>query len=300
MLKQRSKNMEQIDKIVFGDNQFFGINHRSQDKAEELSKHFSQLENILKVYNDAIECGVKAIMLNSNQKAIEITDYFRAHKSKYEDLTWYPSIPYPHKYADMVNELGLFPAINEAIFKNNSAMGMLSMATKGISAAFGKDALKLMEMLIDVEFKMFKGLDVKVLFLQNVITDLLLGYNIKDVFAHYCEYVRKKYKVTPGFITLNMPYMKAKFEEWGIEEVCICSSINAAGFNMYPSKEEYERVIAANDPSKYQLMAMNVLVSGSIGVQQSFDYINSLNLQSVVFGASSKVHIKSSAESIKI
>lgn len=292
--------MENIDKIVFGDNQFFGINHRSQEKAEELSKHFSQLENILKVYDDAIDCGVKAIMLNSNQKAIEITDFFRENKSKYGDLTWYPSIPYPHKYADMVNKLGLFPAINEALFKNNSTMGLISMATKGITAAFNKDVLKIMEMLIDVEFKIFKGLDVKVLFLQNVVTDFLLGYNIKDVFVHYCEYVRKKYKVTPGFITLNMPYMKAKFEEWGIEEVCICSSINAAGFNMYPTKEEYERVIAANDSNKYQLMAMNVLVSGSIGVQKSFDYINKLNIQSVVFGASSKEHIKSSAEVIML
>lgn len=290
--------MEKIDKIVFGDNQFFGINHRSQDKSEELAKHFSQLENILKVYDDAIDCGVKAIMLNSNQKAIEITDYFRAHKDKYGDIAWYPSIPYPHKYADMVNEQGLFPAISSAIFSNNSTMGVLGMIGKGASMVFTKDAMKMMEMLIDVEYKIFKGLDCKVLFLQNVITDLILGYNIKEVFEHYCEYIRKKYNVLPGFITLNMPYLKAKLEEWGIEDVVICSSINAAGFNMYPSKEKYEEVIAANDPNKYQLMAMNVLVSGSITPKQSFDYINGLNLQSVVFGASSKGHIKSSAESI--
>lgn len=138
------------------------------------------------------------------------------------------------------------------------------------------------------------------LFLQNVITDLLLGYGIKDVFQHYCEYIRKKHKILPGFITLNMPYMKTKFQEWGIEEVVICSTVNAAGFNMYPSKEEYERVIAENDPSKYQLMAMNVLASGSITPKQSFDYINGLRLQSVVFGASSKAHIKDSVESIRI
>ena len=69
---------------------------------------------------------------------------------------------------------------------------------------------------------------------------------------------------------------------------------------MHPSKEEYEKVIAANDPLKYQLMAMNVLASGSITVQESFDYINSLNLQSVVFGASSKGHIKSTVEAIKL
>ena len=292
--------MERIDKIVFGDNQFFGINHRSQEKAEELAQHFSQLENILKVYDDAINSGVTAIMLNSNQKAIEITDYFRENKSKYGNLTWYPSIPYPHKYADMVNELGLIPAINEAIFKNNSGMGMLSMIGKGASAVFTKDAMKMLEMLIDVEYKMFKGLDVKVLFLQNVITDLLLGYDIKEVFEHYCEYIWKKHKVIPGFITLNMPYLKNKLEQWGIDQVCICSSINAAGFNMYPSKEEYERVIAANDPSKYQLMAMNVLASGSITPKLSFEYVNNLNIQSVVFGASSKAHIQSSIDSINI
>ena len=97
-----------------------------------------------------------------------------------------------------------------------------------------------------------------------------------------------------------MPYLKSKLEEWGIDEVVICSSINAAGFNMHPSKEEYERIIAENDSEKYQLMAMNVLASGSISVQKSFDYINSLNLQSVVFGASSRSHIQSSVEAIHI
>ena len=292
--------MEKIDKIILGDNQFFGINHRSQEKAEEMLKRFGNIENIFEVYDNAFDCGVKAVMLNSNDKAIAICDRFRANKSKYGDVTWYPSIPYAYKYANMVNELGIFPAVNEVLFKGNTASGVLGMIGKGASFVFTKDAMKMMEMLIDVEYKMFRDLDVKVFFLQNIITDLILGYNIREVFEHYVDYIRKKYKVIPGFITLNMPYLKGKLEDWGIEEVVICSSINAAGFNMHPSKEEYERVIAANDSSKYQLMAMNVLASGSITVQQSFDYINSLNIQSVVFGASSKGHIKSSVDMIKL
>ena len=292
--------MVQLDKIIIGDNQFFGINHRSQEKAEEMLKRFGNIDNIFEVYDNAFDCGVKAVMLNSNEKAMAICDRFRAQKSKYGDVAWYPSIPYAYKYANMVNELGIFPAINEAIFKGNSAKGVLGMMAKGVSLAVTKDAMKLMEMLIDVEYKMFRDLNVKVFFLQNIITDLILGYGIREVFEHYAEYVRKKYKVTPGFVTLNMPYLKAKLEEWGIEDVVICSAINAAGFNMHPSMEEYERVIAANDPSKYQLMAMNVLASGSITVKESFDYINSLNIQSVVFGASSKGHIKSTVEAIKL
>lgn len=292
--------MERIDKVIFGDNQFFGINHRSQDKAEELLKKFSDVNNILKVYDDAFDCGIKAVMLNSNDRAEEICQYFRDHKDKYGDIAWYPSVPYPHKYADMVNELGIFHAISEVLFKGNSTGGVFSMIGKGISAAWSKDALKMMEMLLDVEFKIYRGLNVKVFFLLNPITDLILGYDIKEVFEHYCDYVRKKYKVTPGFITLNMPYLKRKLEEWGIEDVVICSTINKAGFNMFPSKEEYEKAIAENDPSKYQLMAMSPLASGSISPKESFEYINSLNLQSVVFGASSKAHIQSSFDLINL
>ena len=292
--------MERIDKIIFGDNQFFGINHRSQDKAEELLKRFSDVHNILKVYDDAFDCGIKAVMLNSNDRAEEICQYFRDHKDKYGDIAWYPSVPYPHKYADMVNEMGILPAISEVLFKGNSAGGILNMIGKGTMAVLTKDAMRMMEMLLDVEFKIYRGLNVKVFFLLNPITDLLLGYNIKDVFEHYCEYVRKKYKVTPGFITLNMPYLKSKLTEWGIEDVVICSSINKAGFNMFPSKEAYEKAIAENNPNKYQLMAMSPLASGSITPQESFDYINNMNLQSVVFGASSKAHIQSSYDLINL
>ena len=292
--------MEKIDKVILGDNQFFGINHRSQEKAEEMLKRFGNIDNIFEVYDNAFECGVKAVMLNSNERAVAICDRFRANKNKYGDIAWYPSIPYAYKYANMVNELGIFPAINEVLFKGNSASGILSIIGKGANFALTRDAMKMMEMLIDVEYKMFRDLNVKAFFLQNIVTDLMLGYNVREVFEHFAEYIRKKYKVIPGFVTLNMPFLKGKLEEWGIDEVVICSSINTAGFNMHPSKEEYERVIAENDPSKYQLMAMNVLASGSITVQQSFDYINSLNLQSVVFGASSKGHIKSSVEAIQL
>ena len=239
-------------------------------------------------------------MLNSNERAVAICDRFRENKSKYGDIAWYPSIPYAYKYANMVNELGIFPAINETIFRGNSAKGVLGMMAKGVSVVFTKDAMKMMEMLIDVEYKMFRGLNVKAFFLQNIITDLILGYDIKEVFEHFCDYIRKKYKVIPGFVTLNLPYLINKFKEWGIEDVVISSSINAAGFNMHPSMKDYEELIRNNDPSKYQLIAMNVLASGSISVKESFDYINSLNIQSVVFGASSKAHIQSTVDAIKI
>lgn len=292
--------MEKIDKIVFGDNQFFGINHMSQEKAQQLSEKFFQTENIYKVYDIAFNNGIEAVMLNSNDRAKEICDHFRSNKSKYSHLAWYPSIPYPHKYANMVNEKGIFPAINDVLFSNNSALGVLGMVAKGGMAVLGKDAIELMKMLVDIEVKIYKGLDIKVIFLQNIIVDLMLGYDIKEVFYEYCSYIRKKYNALPGLITQNMPYLKSKLEEWGIEEVVICSSINKIGYLMSPDIQSYLDAIKNNDPNKYQLMAMSTLASGAIRATDAYDFINSLNLQSVVFGASSEKNIQETVSLIKL
>ena len=177
--------MEKFDRIIFGDNQFFGINHMSQEKAQQLSEKFYNFQAILDVYQIAIDSNIRGIMLNSNDRASAICDHFVSNKSKYPELNWYPSIPYPHKYANLVSEKGIVPTINEILFKDNSAMGILGMITKGTAAVLGKDAVKLMQMLVDLEMKMFKGLNVKVVFLQNIITDLLLGYEVKDIFYEY-------------------------------------------------------------------------------------------------------------------
>lgn len=292
--------MEKIDKIVYGDNQFFGINHRSQDKAEQLAERFSDVNEIFKTYNVAYDCGVRAIMLNSNDKAAAITEYFRQNESKFSDIAWYPSIPYPHKYANMVAEKGVFGTLNEVIMKNSGTMGTLKMIGGGAMAAMNKDAIKMFKLLIDAEMGIFKGLNIKVVFLQNVITDLFLGYQIKAVFEGYCEHIRKKYNAIPGLITVNMPFLMAKLKEWGIEDVVICSSINKIGFSMNPSLDAYLEVLKNNDPSKYQMMAMSTLASGAIKPQEAFDFINSLNLQSVVFGASSEKNILSSMAMIKL
>jgi len=292
--------MERIDNMVFGDNQFFGINHMSQEKAQQLAEQFFDINNIYKVYQLAFDAGVRAVMLNSNDRAKAICEHFRNNALQYPSLSWYPSIPYPHKYANLVAEKGIFPAINEVLFKDNTARKVMGMITKGSAAVLTKDAVKLMQLLIDVEMKMFAGLNIKVVFLQNIITDLILGYGLGDIFYEYCEYIRRKYHAMPGLITQNMPYLKQKFEEWGIKGVVICASYNKIGYLMSPNVESYIQATEKNNPSDYQLMAMSTLASGAIPAREAYDFINRQKLQSVVFGASSKRNIDETVSLISL
>ena len=284
--------MQAIDRIIFGDNQFFGINHMSQEKAQQLAEKFFDINAVYRVYDMAFEAGIRAVMLNSNDRAKDICSYFRENKGKYQDIAWYPSIPYPHKYANLVAEKGIFPAIGEILFKNNSAKDVLGMIAKGGMAVLGKDTVKMMQMLIDTEMKIFKGLNIKAVFLQNIITDLILGYGIREIFFEYCEHIRKEYKVLPGLITQNMPFLLKKLNEWEIREVVICSSFNKIGYLMSPDVESYIETAKKNNSADYQLIAMSTLASGAIPAKEAYNFINQQNIQAVVFGASDKRHIE--------
>jgi hypothetical protein len=290
--------MSAIDRVVFGDNQFFGINHMSQEKAQQLAEQFRDIRQIMDVYQLAMDAGIRAIMLNSNERAAEICERFRARASGLPELNWYPSIPYPHKYANLVTERGLIPALNHVLFKGESALGGLGKLAQGGMAVLSRDAIRVMKMLVDIEMRMFAGLNIRAVFLQNVVTDLLLGLDLKDVFFEYCEHVRKRYGASPGLITMNMPYLRDKLSTWGISGAVICTSINKLGYLMSPSIAAYEAALAANDSGAYPIMAMSTLASGAIPAPEAYAYVNGLNIQSVVFGASSNNHIVQSVRLI--
>ncbi len=289
--------MSKIDRVVFGDNQFFGINHMSQDKAQAQSERFADLDNIFGVYQNAFDAGVRAIMLNSNDRAASITERFRSNPSAYPEIAWYPSIPYPHKYANLVAEKGMVGAMNNILFSEGAGSALGKMA-RGATAMMTLDAVKLMKMLIDQEMTIFKGLDVRVVFLQNIVTDLVMGFGVREAIYEYCEHVRKKHKALPGLITQNMPFTRAKLIEWGIKDVVLCSSINKIGYLMSPDVPTYESVLAENDGDTYPMMAMSTLASGAVPAPEAYEFINKLNIQSVVFGASSRGNIDQSVKLI--
>ncbi len=137
---------------------------------------------------------------------------------------------------------------------------------------------------------MFRGLRVKAVFLQNIVTDLFMGYGIEEVPAQFAKHIRNKYNAEPGFITQNLPTLVDYLEKSGVENPLVCAGINKIGYLMNPSQERYEQYIAEK---KFQPMSMSMLASGAVRPQEAVEYIASLkNVKTIVFGASSKGHIE--------
>ena len=48
-----------LDRIIFGDNQFFGINHMSEEKAQAQYERFRNVSAIIDVIDIAYDAGIK-------------------------------------------------------------------------------------------------------------------------------------------------------------------------------------------------------------------------------------------------
>ena len=201
-------------------------------------------------------------------------------------------MPYAHKYVNAITELGYIGTLKEYLPGN-----IISTFAKGGLAFAKKDVIKMMELLIDAEMKMFKGIETPVIFIQNVLTDMILGLGMKDVFAEYHQYIKTKYNAEAGYITMNLPLLLDTLEEVGIKNPIICSSINKIGFRMSGGLEIYEKTLAERE---FRPIAMQVLASGALRPKEAIEYLGKFpRLESVLFGASSQGHIKETRELIE-
>ncbi len=273
-----------MERILFGDNQFFAVNHASDEKSRAQSIRFKEDSAIISTLDAAISQGVNTFMCTTHDRIGNICNHIRSNPEKYADFKIYPGMPYAHKYANAMTELGIMGTIKQYVPGN-----FFGSLFKGGSAFLAKDFISIMELLIDAEMKMFKGVSTPVIFLQNVITDLLLGLRMNEILYAFYHYVKKKYNAEAGFITMNMPKLVQVLEEGGIENPVICTSINVSGFRMAGGKEVYEETLRTK---KFRAIAMQVLAGGAASPQEAIKYVCSLpNVESILFGASSQANI---------
>ena len=280
-----------MGRILFGDNQFFAVNHISDEKSRAQAVRFKEDSAILKVLDDAMNEGIDTFMCTTHDRIAVICDVIRANPEKYKNFKIYPCMPYAHKYANAVTELGIVGTLKEYTPGN-----FIGSMFKGGMAFLSKDFLSMIELLIDSEMKMFKGINTPVIFLQNVVTDLLLGLKMNEILIHFYKYIKTKYNAEAGFITMNLPLMLKVLNDAGIENPIICASINKIGFRMSGGQKAYEDILKNGN---VRAIAMQVLGGGAINAKDAIEYVCQFpKIESVLFGASSKANIKNTVDHI--
>lgn len=279
-----------MDRLLFGDNQFFGINHMSEEKARAQSMRFQALDAVMEVLDAAYDEGIRTFMCTTHERVSEICDKVRADPDRYGDFIFFPGMPYAHKYANAVTEEGMLGAMRRFLPDE----GFINAARRGGASVARKDIDGLTTLLIDAEMKMFQGLRTPVIWLQNIVVDLLLGLGFTDAFKVFADHVKERYNAEPGFITMNLPLLLETLERAGVENPIVCANINKIGFRMCGGFDAYERALRER---QCRAVAMSVYASGAIPAAEAIEWVcNQPQIEAIVFGASSRANIRSTRD----
>lgn len=275
-----------MDKLLYGDNQFFGINHMSEEKARAQAMRFQTTDAIMDVLDIAYDEGIRTLMCTTHDRIAEVAKRVKADPKRYADFQFYPCMPYAHKYANAVTEHGMVGALKSFMPDD----GILSTALSGAKALATKEVDGISKVLIDMEMKMFAGTKTPVVFVQNVFADLLMGMGFTKAFRIFHDHIQEKYNAEPAYITMNMPMLLDVLEKEGIERPIICSNINKIGFRMSGGFDAY---LDALKSGRVRGVAMSVYASGAIPADEAIHWISELpGVESIVFGASSAGNIR--------
>lgn len=282
-----------MDRILFGDNQFFGINHMSEEKARQQMMRFQDINAIAETLHAAHSAGVHGFACTTHERIIELVEIIKQEPNKWAGMRFYPGMPYAHKYANAITEHGYFDALKKFL----PSGGLLDAAIRGGKALIRRDIEGVATLLVDAEMKAFAGLETPVIFLQNVVTDLLLGLGFHDAFRIFADHVAERYKAEPGFFTMNLPMLLPALESVGLKNPIVCANVNKAAFRMSGGIEAY-RQATAQRPAR--VIAMSVLASGAIPPREAIEWVvGEPYVESILFGASSRRNIENTVELIR-
>lgn len=282
-----------LGKVIFGDNQFLGVNHASQRKATELFKHYADADNIIETLGVAYDAGVRDFMFTTHERYEAVFSEI-SRSNLFPSMGYIPCVPYAHKYWNQLYDNSLPKVLVSTLAK--APVKKLPMAL--LAGAVGRYS-RLIETVVLLENTMCRGLNVKGVFLQNAAFDLLLSLEAYDLLEAFYLAVEERLGLVAGFITMNHPRaLIALTETIGIERPMLCANFNASGTRMHPQREA---VIESFACQRSNNIAMSIFGTG-VNAGLSLDFVTAQmkggGVDSILFGSSNENNIQANVSQI--
>lgn len=278
--------------MLVGDNPFHGISHLSQERAR--SRVTFDPQYAADLINTSIQNGANGFMFSVSETTLSILRSLRKMEM-IENLDLYAIVPYAFEYVRLATLVGGIEGLARRLAKELVLSRNVKAMVRGLDGLLEADPISLMEAYLLYELKKVKSSAGKhsnlvSLILHEVVTDLALALDLEWLFREYVDFVSKR-KITPGFNTCNFVYLAMKFKDWHLDlsHVVIAAPFNKIGFQMNPSREECEKVLAEFPPPG--IIAISILAAGHLNPSEAIGYLSGLpNLRGIAVGVSKMEH----------
>ncbi len=292
-----------VKELLIGDNAFIGVSHLSQARARERQESLG-LEQAIAVIETAFSSGASGFTFSTHPTNFRILEKLRDEGRVNKGFDLYPVLPYTEGYVRIANEKGTAGLIKETMSRMPLSGKARAFIDTGISA-LTFDVAGLLKAYTNMELASYlnakpKNAKLRAVLLHEVVTDLGLSFQAKDLFESYIDHVREDYGAKPGFVTRNFPKFVNFCETTGLplKDVVVMTPFNRLGFQMNPSKQGCEESLRSL--SSGAVIAVSILAGGYLRLGEAVEYLNTLsNISGVAVGISSRQHARDTFKALR-
>lgn len=280
--------------LLIGDNPFHGVSHLSQVRATARGKDLANPGYAAELVMASVENGADGFMFTVSELTLSILRIL----SKGEEnrrLLLYALVPNVNEFIRSAARAGGFPGLTRKLGKEIAFSVNLKAVWNGVKGVVAADPAALLRSYLAYEVFRLKspsgsGVTLASVLLHELVTDTALALNMDWLFKTHIDFMRSL-GTKPGFETRNFSYLVKKLEGWGIDlgGVVIAAPFNAIGFQMCPSRQEWEGLLPK--VSEAEVIAFSILAAGYLNLPQAIEYVSSLpNVKGIAVGVSKRQH----------
>jgi hypothetical protein len=275
-----------VREILLGDNPFLGVSHLAHEKARSEQSEAADLEAKVSVLKAGLEGGITGYTFSTHRVNLELLEYMsRRYPDLVARLNYYILIPYAQGYVRRANVYGTVElaktVVRDIAFKH-PVYSLSSVITLNVD--------RLASLFIGMEAESYLKIlprdRVKAILLHEVLTELIIAYNLTKLLRELKKFVEKKLGVGFGLETRNIGRLNKYLEENNIQVEYVMTPMNPLGYQMAPSKKEAEEAIIKLGGRSTKIIAINILASGAVTVGEACEYLESFKnkLYAVAYG----------------
>jgi hypothetical protein len=262
-----------VREILLGDNPFLGVSHLAHEKARIEQSEVASLEAKAAVLKAGLEGGVTGYTFSAHKVNLELLEYLsRQYPEVVARLNYYILIPYVQGYVRRANVYGTVGlakiVVRDIVFKHP-----VDSITSALTLNFNRLASLFIGMEANPYLKILPRDRVKAILLHEVLTELIMAYNLTKLLRELKRFVEKRLGVGFGLETRNIGQLNKYLEENNIQVEYVMTPMNPLGYQMAPSKEEAEEAIRKLGGRGTKIIVINILASGVVTIEEACKYL---------------------------
>lgn len=264
--------------VIFGDNQFLGVEHSGR-KVAEYVEAFRSKQQIIDTLRLAWDAGLREYAFTATPTMLNVV---RAISEECPFIL-HPAFPYAQAVNKKLADMGFLGAFADVV-RSSSVWAVFGAAVTSLR----HDYRRALDLYVRYELRGINWDRVSSIGLLNVATDFLLGLRREDILDQFCSVVRQQYGKTPVLYTMNFPRLAASVWQEDRHGARLIFNFNEKGFRTNPSLNAVVNAVEAHRGREIYIMS---LYSGR-GKTDPHEFLaRHPGIRGVLFGSSNPVRI---------